>query len=155
MFARFFSILLVVCALLFVTHLIYAADAKCNNPSALGLADVEQCSLQLTTELNQLKAATKPLEGQLGSLQRQLAQIQSSLDILSANIISKQKDLRLREEKLVLQQALLEKRVRSYYIRSYLTNPLIVILSSINSGDLFRELSYSQSVTREDKQVIT
>ncbi len=99
--------------------------------------------------------ATKPLVGQLDSLQRQLAQIQSSLDILAENIRLKQKDLDIREEKLVIQQALLEKRVRQYYIRSYLTNPLIVILSSINSADLFRELSYSQSVTREDKQVIT
>ena len=99
--------------------------------------------------------ATKPLEGQLEGLQRQLAQIQSNIDVLSNNIKLKQKDLDIREEKLVLQQALLEKRVRQYYIRSYLTNPLIVILSSINSGDLFRELSYSQSVTRDDKQIIT
>ena len=88
-------------------------------------------------------------------LQRQLAQIQGTLSVLAANIKLKQKDLGLREDKLVLQQVLLEKRVRQYYIRSFLTNPLFVILSAINSGDLFRELSYSQSLTREDKQVIT
>lgn len=99
--------------------------------------------------------ATKPLEGQLQSLKLQLAQIQSNIDNLSASISIKQRDLDLREDKLALQQALLEKRVRAYYVRSYLTNPLLVILSSIHSGDLFRELSYSQSVTREDRQVIT
>jgi len=99
--------------------------------------------------------ATKPLEGQLDSLKRQLAQIQASLNSLSANINTKQKQLDLRSDKLALQQALLEKRVREYYIRSYLTNPLIVILSSVRSGDLFRELSYRQSVAREDRQIIT
>ena len=99
--------------------------------------------------------ATKPLEGQLDSLKRQLAQIQASLNSLSANIHTKQKQLDLRSDKLALQQALLEKRVREYYIRSYLTNPLIVILSSVRSGDLFRELSYRQSVAREDRQIIT
>ncbi len=99
--------------------------------------------------------ATKPLEGQLESLQRQLVQIQASIDNLAAGIIQKQKDLDIREDKLALQQALLETRVRAYYIRSYLTDPLLVILSSIQSGDLFRELSYRQSVAREDRLIIT
>ena len=98
--------------------------------------------------------ATTPLEGQLDSLRRQLAQIQANLNHLSATINQKQKDLDVREDKLALQQALLETRVRAYYIRSYLADPLMVILSSIGSGDLFRELSYQQSVTREDKSII-
>lgn len=92
--------------------------------------------------------ATKPLEGQLDSLERQLAQIKVNVANLTANINKKQKDLDVREDKLAMQQALLEKRVRDYYIRSYLTDPLIVIFSSFNSGDLFRELSYRQSITR-------
>lgn len=99
--------------------------------------------------------ATKPLEGQLDSLKLQLSQIQTSLNNLSAFISRKQNDLDIREEKLALQQAFFEKRVKAYYIRSYLTDPLLVILSSINSGDLFRELSYRQSVTKEDRQIIS
>ncbi|MDD5415434.1 MAG: SpoIID/LytB domain-containing protein [Candidatus Daviesbacteria bacterium] len=99
--------------------------------------------------------ATKPLEGQLESLQRQLAQIQATIDNLVAGIAQKQKDLDTREDKLALQQALLEQRIKAYYIRSYLTDPLLVILSSIQAGDLFRELSYRQSVTKEDRQIIS
>ncbi len=99
--------------------------------------------------------ATKPLEGQLDSLQRQLAQIQATIDNLSAGIKQKQQDLDIREDKLALQQALLEKRVQAYYVRSFLTDPLTVILSAIGSGDLFRELSYRQSVARQDRLVIT
>lgn len=120
--------------------------------------EIEDLQKQID-ELNRARElsvkATKPLEGQLDSLQRQLAQIQASLDNLSANIKNKQKELDLREDKLVLQQALLEKRVRSYYIRSYLASPMMVILSSVQSGDLFRELSYRQAATKEDKDVIT
>lgn len=99
--------------------------------------------------------ATTPLEGQLDSLKRQLAQIQANLNHLSLSIQNKQKELDTREDKLALQQALLEKRVKAYYIRSYLTDPLLVILSSLEAGDLFRELSYRQSVTREDRQIIS
>lgn len=98
--------------------------------------------------------ATKPLEGQLSSLERQLAQIQASLNRLSADIQGKQKELDLREDKIALQQALLEARVRSYYIRSYLTSPLLVILSSVNSGDLLRELAFRQAAAKEDRQFI-
>lgn len=120
--------------------------------------EIEDLQRQID-ELNKARElsvkATKPLEGQLEALQRQLAQIQATIDNLVAGIAQKQKDLDVREDKLALQQALLETRVRAYYIRSYLTDPLLVILSSIQAGDLFRELSYRQSVTREDRQIIT
>ncbi|MBI2196134.1 hypothetical protein HYU45_00835 [Candidatus Daviesbacteria bacterium] len=120
--------------------------------------EIEDLQKQID-ELNKARElsvkATKPLEGQLNSLKLQLAQIQANLDNLSAKIRQKQKDLDIREDKLALQQALLEQRVKAYYIRSYLTDPLLVILSSVHSGDLFRELSYRQSVTREDRQIIT
>lgn len=154
-FLLLFFIIFSLYAIPYTLYPVYAADAKCNNPSALDLADVEQCSSQLTTELNQLKAATKPLEGQLQALQRQLAQIQATINTLSANIKTKQKELDIREDKIALQQALLEKRVRAYYIRSYLTEPLVVILSSLQAGDLFRELSYRQSVAKEDRLIIS
>ncbi|MBI4036547.1 SpoIID/LytB domain-containing protein [Candidatus Daviesbacteria bacterium] len=98
--------------------------------------------------------ATKPLEGQLSSLKRQLAQIQSQLDNLSAKISQKEKALELREERVVRQQALLEVRVRSYYIRSFLASPFLVILSSAHPGDLFRELAFRQNESIKDRQFI-
>lgn len=150
MFARFFSILLVSCALLFITFSVHAEDVTCNSIDEC-IAKIGDLNKSLQLSVN----ATKPLEGQLDSLKRQLDQIQASLDNISANIKIKQKDLDVREDKLALQQALLEKRVKQYYIRSYLTDPLIVILSSVQAGDLFRELSYRQSVAREDRQIIS
>ena len=139
----------------FLLKTVKAIDEKCSNPSALNLDEVEQCLPQLNDELNRMKTATKPLEGQLESLQRQLVQIQVTIDNLVAGIAQKQKDLDVREDKLALQQALLEQRIKAYYIRSYLTDPLLVILSSFQAGDLFRELSYRQFVTREDRQIIS
>lgn len=128
------------------------------NLSPVFADEIEDLQKQID-ELNHVRElsvkATKPLEGQLESLKRQLAQIQASIDNLSAGIRQKQKDLEIREDKIALQQALLEKRIKAYYIRSYLADPLLVILSSIQAGDLFRELSYRQTVTREDRQIIT
>lgn len=118
------------------------------------ISDLQDQINELNKQRQLSISATKPLEGQLDSLKRQLTQIQTSIDNLTAKIFAKQKQLEEREDKVALQQALLEKRVKAYYIRSYLTDPLIVILSSIQAGDLFRELSYRQSVAREDRQVI-
>lgn len=118
------------------------------------LEDLQRQIDQLNKAWELSVKATKPLEGQLSSLERQLAQIQASLNRLSSDIQDKQKELDLREDKIALQQALLEARVRSYYIRSYLTSPLLVILSSVNSGDLLRELAFRQAAAKEDRQFI-
>lgn len=151
------AILLVFFVLFFVVVVVRADDSKCN-PNRFSDPDdpvLAQCVADFKASLQLSINATKPLAGQLESLQRQLAQIQATIDNLAAGIAQKQKDLDIREDKLALQQALLETRVKAYYIRSYLTDPLLVILSSIQSGDLFRELSYRQSVTRGDRQIIS
>lgn len=141
-------LLFLVLTLLVIPYTLYPVHAD----------EIEDLQKQIDS-LNQARElsvnATKPLEGQLESLQRQLAQIQATIDNLAAGIAQKQKDLNVREDKLALQQALLEQRVRAYYIRSYLTDPLLVIFSSLQAGDLFRELSYRQSVAKEDRQIIS
>ncbi len=120
--------------------------------------EVEDLQKQID-ELNKARTlseqATKPLEGQLGSLKNQLVSIQKSLQSLSQKITQKEKDVQDRTQKIAEQQALLETRVRSYYIRSFLTDPLVVIMSAQNSGGIFRELAYKLSATREDQRVIT
>src|SRR3989344_6310375 len=145
MFPRLFIIFLLIFSVIFIASSVRADEIQ----------DIQNQIDQLNKVRELSVKATKPLEGQLEGLQRQLAQIQASINGLTITINKKQKDLDLREEKLALQQALLEKRVRQYYIRSYLTNPLLVILSSLHAGDLFRELSYRQTVAKEDRMIIT
>lgn len=116
----------------------------------------------LQKEINQLNEArkmsvdaTKPLEGQLENLKAQLAHIQNNLIALSQKIIKKEDDLNARTQKIAEQQALLEARVRGYYIRSFLNSPLAVIFSNDSAGGILRELSYRMATTREDQKVIT
>lgn len=129
-----------------------------HSPFTILADEVEELQKQindLNKQLDDSKKATKPLEGQLYSLKKQLAAIQANLQGLSAKIVVKEKELDIRTEKLAQQQALLEIRVRSYYIRSFLTDPLVVILSSGDAANLFRELSYRTATTKEDKRVIS
>ena len=140
--------------LVFLSFTLLAIPYWLNPTSADEIEDLQKQINELNKARELSVNATKPLEGQLEGLERQLAQIQATINNLSANIKNKQKELDIREDKIALQQALLEKRVRAYYIRSYLTDPLLVLLSSIQAGDLFRELSYRLTIAREDRQII-
>ncbi len=117
---------------------------------------------ELQKEINKLNearqlsvSATKPLEGQLGNLKAQLAQIQNNIVSLSQKIVKKEEELTARTRKIAEQQALLEARVRGYYIRSFLNSPLAVIFSNDSAGGILRELSYRAATTREDQKIIT
>lgn len=141
--------------LFLLTAVLYPNPYTFNTTYADEVEELQKQIDELNKAREQSVAATKPLEGQLQSLKRQFAQIQVSLQQLSVKIAQKEKDLDARAEKLVQQQALLETRVRSYYIRSFLTSPFIVILSSGGSGSIFRDLSYRLAATKEDQKVIT
>jgi len=116
--------------------------------------DLQKQIDQLNKAREQSIAATTPLEGQLGFLKKQLDSIRVNLNVLGQKIVARENDINAREEKLAQQEALLEARIRAYYIRSFYTNPLIVILSSQSSAGIFRELSYRLAATKEDQKVI-
>ncbi len=134
-------------------HLIWA-DTTCNDTSDQCIQSIGQEINQLNTNLQNSINATKPLEGQLEAIKVQLNQIQIRLNNLSDQIGQREEDIKVREDKLATQQVLLDSRVRAYYIQSFLVNPLIMLLSSNNTGDLIREMTYSQATTAEDQRVI-
>lgn len=128
------------------------------NPYLVQADEIDDLQKQIN-ELNHARElsvnATKPLEGQFQILKAQLENIKVRLKSLSDGIKEKEKEVGLREDKLVTQQVLLNSRIRSFYIRSFLASPFLMILSSQDSGDLMRELSYRQAATTEDQRVIS
>ena len=94
--------------------------------------------------------ATKPLEGQLDSLKRQLAQIQGRLDVISANIKKKQTELKLREEKLVELTAIFNERVAEDYKSGYSYNPIGFILGQSKLSDKL----YHLKTVNENREII-
>src|SRR3989344_4052872 len=140
MFARFFPVLLVTCALLLVTFPVQADE-------------IEDLQRQIN-ELNKARElsvkATKPLEGQLESLERQLGQIQASLNQLSLNISKKQKELEIREEKLVELTAIFNERVLADYKNGYIYNPLGFIFGQSKLSDKL----YHLKTINENREII-
>ena len=146
------TILLMLVAVMFYSVPLVPQIARADDAEIAKL----QAEINKLNEARQLSvSATKPLEGQLQNLKTQLQQIQNNILSLSQKIVKKEADLNARTQKIAEQQALLETRVRSYYIRSFLNSPLAVIFSNDSAGGILRELSYRAATTREDQKVIT
>jgi peptidoglycan hydrolase CwlO-like protein len=155
---------LIVCSLLLVAGIAFLLIA--NRYSLLVHAQTVDCQgdqdcINLQNQIDALnkaksdsEKATTPLQGQLTSMKTQLVQIKANLANLSNSINQKQQDLSIREDKLAKEQATLEESVKSYYIRSFLTSPLVVLFSNQDSAKIFRELTYNSAATNQDQKII-
>ena len=148
---KLLSVLLV---LLFFSFFVVLVRAKeCNE----GDPTLQQICLDLN-ELNKAlamsQAATQPLESELNKLESQIKRIQLAINVANQKIKSLEEDIFNREVELAYQQEVLAVRVRSLYKKSRQYSPLLIFLASSSANDLFRELSYRQTATQEDKKVI-
>lgn len=116
---------------------------------------------QICLDLNELNkalemsvAATQPLESELNKLENQIKRIQAAIDVASNKINLLEKSIFEREVELEYQKEILAVRVRNYYKRSRQYSPFLLLLASSSANDLFRELSYRQTATEEDKKII-
>lgn len=96
-------------------------------------------------------AATKPLEGQLDGLKRQLAQIQAGIQRLSDNITQKEKDIRVREDKLAELLSIFNTRVVKDYKDGFAFDPLSIILGS---EDKLSDKLYHLKTIEENRSII-
>src|SRR3989344_8335154 len=123
------------------------------NLSPVYADEIEDLQKQID-ELNKQRElsvkATKPLEGQLDSLKRQLAQIQAQLNTLSANIQKKQTELDLREEKLVELTAIFNERVAQDYKNGYTYTSLGFIFGQSRLSDKL----YHLKTISENREII-
>lgn len=113
------------------------------------LDDINKQITDLTTALNQSKAATAPLEAQLNSIKGRVAFIEGDLANKKIQIDKGYKDLEKQTKSL-------NQAIRNYYIKSYYNSPIIVFLSSAKSASQITQvLAYQKVAADQDKQIIT
>lgn len=102
-----------------------------------------------------MEQAKKPHEESLRKMEQDLVSFQKRIKQIEGELLVKEKEIAEGEGTLGFQEELLAKRVRSFYIRGYHDNPLILIFSQETTSSLLRELAYRQAVVNEDKKIIT
>ena len=99
--------------------------------------------------------ATRPLEAELLRLETKLDNIQAGIKQAEANLVKLEKNIKKREKDFEVQYAILAQRVEGYYKRLRQPSGFLMLFSSQTASGLTKDLSYRQSVTDEDKKIIS
>lgn len=101
------------------------------------------------------KAATRPLESQLSTLEKKLKEIQDKVAQIDADLKRKKAQIDKGYEDLTDQEKKFNIAVRDFYIKSYYNFPFLVLLSQNLASDITRVLAYQKKAADEDKRIIT
>lgn len=119
------------------------------------LDDLNKQIAELQQALTASQNATKPLEGQLTGLKKQLENIEYQVKVVENDIATKKKEIDNGYANLSENQRMFNMTVRSSYINNYGFTPLMVFLSGNSASDVSKMLTYHQKYTERDKNTIT
>ncbi len=119
------------------------------------LDDINKQINDLTRSLSMSINATRPLESELNSLQKQISAIKARVANIEADVAIKKKNIDNGYKNLEKQQAILNRTIRDFYIRSYNNSPLILLLSAPSASQITQILAYQKAAADQDKAIIT
>lgn len=139
----------------FVVLFLFLGQSFYNNVHSDELDDLNKQIADLQSALTSSQNATKPLEGQLTGLRKQLDNIDFQVKVIENDVLRKKKDIDNGYANLVENQKLFNSTVRNSYINNYSFTPLLIFLSGNNANDLTKLITYHQRYTERDKNTIT
>ncbi|MBI2007364.1 MAG: hypothetical protein HYS83_01550, partial [Candidatus Blackburnbacteria bacterium] len=122
--------------------------------SSIPFGKLDVCIAEIEREVGALRPAHEKNQQELTGLKKQLASLQTQIKNLNLRLNQLAQDIAKREEDLALQQELLERRIRSYYIRSRQFSPIIVFLSSGTATEFTREMVIREQAAADDRRII-
>lgn len=141
--------ILVIFFLLFIFSSVLIVRAACPK------SDDYDCQIaEIQKIIDALAPAHERNKAELAKLKTQLADIQKRLDGITASLRQLEVSILEREVDLAFQNELLAAKVRSYYIESQKSSPLLLFLSSTSAQELARELAFRLKVVNQDRLTI-
>ena len=113
--------------------------------------DLQRQINELSGAREQSVAATKPLEGELTRLTKQLDNIEAGIAKAKEDLRALEASIAVRENDFGEQYVLLSERVQSYYKNSRAPGGLVVLFTAGGGSNFFRDLFYEQTVADRDK----
>lgn len=134
----------------FLSLFIFAAKSSSDE-----LDDINKKINDLTSALNMSVNATKPLESELNRLKAEITSIKNQVSLLEQDIALKKKNIDSGYKNLAKQEAILNKSIRNFYIKSYYNSPLLIFLQSSSASEITQLLAYQKAQADQDKAIIT
>jgi len=117
--------------------------------------DITKKINDLNTALNMSINATRPLESELNSLQKQIIDIKNQVVFIENDIAVKKKNIEKGYGEIAQKTLILNKKIRDYYIKSSFDSPLLTLLSADSAADVTQALAYQKASADQDKAIIT
>lgn len=119
------------------------------------LDDIQKQIADLTRSLELSRAATKPLESQLSTIQKKINDIQARVSQIESDIVLKRKQIDKGYANLLEQEKKFNQAVRDLYIKGYYHSPFLILFSQASASEVTRLLMYYKIIADEDKRIIT
>lgn len=124
------------------------ADTNCDGKSG---DDLYNC---LGTQISELTKSLESNKEAAGVIEAKMKSIQSQINVATAKLKVTEADIKDRSEKVSTQYIILAAKIREMYMRLRSQPLWISLFSSMNMGEVRRELAYRQDSNEADKQMI-
>jgi len=105
--------------------------------------------------ISDMETAVKPHRDELHRMNAAILAFQARIVQIESDVARKTMEIAKGEKELEGSLVIASDRIRQFYMRSYVSNPMYLFLSSTNIGLILRTLGYQQAAVNEDKKVIT
>ena len=105
--------------------------------------------------LQNMEAAVKPHRAELQKIDAAIVAFQARIKLIEVDVSKKTRAIIEGEKELESSLAIASRKIRQFYIRSYLHNQFALLFSSENVGSVLRNIGYQQAAVNEDKKSIT
>lgn len=158
---RFVIFVVFLLGFLCISHSIFACDTNtsCENVTQSLLEtcnppEVTEIGAKCADTLASLEKAAQPSRNELDAMNRAIVAFEGRIKTIEADVRVKTTEIGVLENELSTQLVIASAKIREFYIRSFMTNPMYLFLSSNNIGSVLRTIGYQQAAVNEDKKVI-
>jgi len=138
-------LLIVVVLFGFLTGLVMADSVDCRG---------DQECLQMQKEMDELTVLLNTNKKEAGIIEAKLKSIQSQISVAVVKLKVTETNIKDRSEKVSIQYIVLSVKIREMYMRLRSQPLWVTLFSSMNMGEMRRELAYRQDSNEADKQII-
>ena len=124
------------------------AETNCDGKNG---DDLYSC---LGTQIGELTKTLETNKGEASKIEAKLKSIQSQISVASTKLKATEANIKDRSEKVSTQYLILSVKIREMYMRLRSQPLWISLFSTMNMGEVRRELAYRQDSNEADKQMI-
>lgn len=134
---------------------VFAQECEAANIASMNLEGLTKLSETCSAALAQMEAAKQPHVTEMNKMEAAIAAFQTRIKAIEADIVKKTAEIAIGESNLSASLEIASERIRRFYVRSYMSNPMYLFFSSGNIGSVLRTIGYQQAAVNEDKKIIT